>query len=343
MKAIKFTEIGKASLVDVDTPVPASDQVLVEVKSAGICASDIMAFKGLHPYRVPPVITGHEAAGVVVRAGSEIRGIKTGDRVAIEPHAGCGECEFCRSGNYQVCPAKKLIGVGSWIGVFSQYVLATESMCHVMPDGMSFDLGAALEPYCVGLHAVGRAELPPGSTVAVLGCGTIGMMTLLAARQNDPARILVSEISPVKTALALELGAEACVNPAKTDAVEAIREKTAGRGVDCVFITAPTNKIMEDAMKMCRRRGKVVVIATIAGRSEITTGEIQMYERTVVGSAMYNREDYASAMAQWQAGTLGDLGRLITRRIGLEEGPALITAMAEGRRPDDIKNIIAFQ
>ena len=109
MKAIKFSAIGKAEIVDISQPPPAAKQVRVRVKSAGICHSDIMAFNGQHPYRVPPVITGHEASGVIEALGEGVTDFNVGDRVAIEPHYGCGQCEFCRQGHYQVCPDKKLI------------------------------------------------------------------------------------------------------------------------------------------------------------------------------------------------------------------------------------------
>jgi len=142
-------------------PVPAitDTQVLIKIKAAGVCHSDIMAFKGQHPYRVPPVITGHEAAGEVAAVGRAVTRVKPGDRVVIEPHIGCGTCWFCRRKEYNVCPDKRLIGVGTWMGVFAEYAMAEEPMCFRMPDGMSWEEGAAVEPFVVGLHAVRNVEI----------------------------------------------------------------------------------------------------------------------------------------------------------------------------------------
>jgi len=194
MKALRFSHVGRSEIVEISRPIPKPDEVLIRVKAAGICASDIMAFKGKHSYRIPPVITGHELAGEIVERGSGISTLKIGDRVAVEPHIGCGICALCRQGHYNECPNKRLLGVGDWIGAFSEYVVAAEPMCHPMPGTMSFEEGAALEPLCVGLHAVQRANLRIGERIAVLGCGAIGMMTLISGPPSA-LRLSGSEMS----------------------------------------------------------------------------------------------------------------------------------------------------
>lgn len=342
MLAIEFSKIHEAQIVEVTKPEPAAGQVLVKVKNAGICHSDIMAYNGQHPYRVPPVITGHEAAGEVVTVGTGITALAVGDRVAIEPHAGCGNCDGCQRGFYHICSNKKLIGVGSWIGVFAEFVIADESMCHKMPTEMDYETGALLEPYCVGLHAANLAEITENDSVAILGCGTIGMMTLLAARQFDPKNIIISDLSETKRELALSKGASHAVDPKETDPVTFVSDHTDGRGADVVCITAPNKQVINQALRMTRRKGKVVLIATLPGDTEITTGEIQMHERMIMGSAMYNNHDYETAIKQWQQGKLDDLKHFISRRIELPEAPQLISEMAEGKGGEAIKNMICF-
>lgn len=342
MQAIEFSEIGKAHVVDVQKPEPAAGQVRVRVKNAGICHSDIMAFNGQHPYRVPPVITGHEAAGVVDAVGDGVASLAAGDRVAIEPHAGCGHCDGCRRGHYHICTNKKLIGVGTWIGVFAEFVVADESMCHKMPEGMDYETGALLEPYCVGLHAAGLADIKEGDGVAILGCGTIGMMTLLAVGQYKPGTVVISDLSASKRELALSMGASQAVNPSETEPVDFVRDCTNGYGADIVFVTAPSKQVINQALQMTRRKGKVVLIATLPGDTEITTGEIQMHERMIMGSAMYNRNDYETAILQWQQGKLNNLKKFISKRIPLSEAPQLITQMAGGASGEAIKNMISF-
>lgn len=342
MQAIEFSEIGKAHIVEVQKPEPKVGQVRVRVIKAGICHSDIMAFKGQHPYRVPPVITGHEAAGEVDAVGEGVASLALGDRVAIEPHSGCGQCDGCHRGYYHICSNKKLIGVGSWIGTFSEFVVADESMCHRMPDGMDYEIGALLEPYCVGLHAAGLANIKEGDGVAILGCGTIGMMTLMAVGHYNPGNAIISDLSSSKRQLALSIGADSAVNPVETDPVTFVRDCTGGYGVDIVFVTAPHKQVINQALQMTRRKGKVVLIATLSGDTEITTGEIQMHERMIMGSAMYNRHDYETAMHQWKQGKLDPLKRLISNRISLLEAPEFIVEMAGGKGGEAIKNLISF-
>ena len=342
MQAIEFSEIGKAHIVEVQKPEPSAGQVRVRVKNAGICHSDIMAFNGQHPYRVPPVITGHEAAGEVDAVGERVSSLAVGNQVAIEPHAGCGQCDVCRRGHYNVCTNKKLIGVGSWIGAFAEYVVADESMCHRMPEGMDYETGALLEPYCVGLHAADLADIKKGDGVAILGCGTIGMMTLMAVMQHNLETVIISELSAAKRKLALSLGANDTVNSAETDPVSYVKDRTNEYGADIVFVTAPNKQVINQALRMTRRKGKVVLVATLTGDTEITTGEIQMHERMIMGSAMYIRTDYEKAMHQWRQGRLDGLKKLISRRIGLQEAPHLIAEMAGGKRGEDIKNMICF-
>jgi len=342
MKAIEFSAIGKAAIVQVSQPVPTAKQVLVAVKSAGICHSDIMAFNGQHPYRVPPVITGHEASGVIAAVGKGVTAFNVGDRVAIEPHEGCGQCEFCRKGHYNVCPDKKLIGVGAWIGVFAEYVVAGEAMCHKMPDGMSHETGAMIEPYCVGLHAARRAGIDGGDSVAVLGCGTIGMMTLISVMQVDPGKVFVTDLSATKRDLAAALGVGSAVDPTEKDPVKFVHGSTGGEGVDYVFVTAPNKTVLNQALRMCKRRGRVILIATIPGDTEITTAEIQMHERTILGSAMYDRKDYEIAIEQWRQNRLIAFEKLVSNRITIADAPVVISEMARGDRVEDIKNIIHF-
>lgn len=341
MKAIEFKSVEKAEIVEVERPVPGDGELLIRLKTAGICHSDIMSYEGLHPYRIPPIITGHEAAGVVEAAGENVSSLKKGDRVAIEPHGGCGVCEFCIKGDYNVCPEKKLIGVGDWTGTFAEYFIATEEMCHKMPDQMSFETGAMLEPYCVGLHAVQKADIFKGATVAILGCGTIGMMTLLSVRQaTEASQVIISDLSVAKRSLAPEIGADMVIDPRAENLVEFVMDATDGRGVDFVFQTAPDTTLVDEALQILKRQGKLVMVALLPGEFQFDMSKVQLFERELVGTAMYNLKDYQTAIEQWRAGKLENLKKLVSNRITLDQGPEIIDGMANKKRLDDVKNII---
>ncbi|MBS1117630.1 MAG: sorbitol dehydrogenase [candidate division NC10 bacterium] len=343
MKAMKFPEAGKAEIVEVPVPTPGPGEVLVRVRATGICASDVAAFKGTHNFRRPPVITGHELAGEIVTLGQDVTGLRVGDRVALEPHVGCGHCDYCRQDNYHECPEKRFVGVGEWIGAFAEYVVATDSMCHTIPGRMPFDEAAMLEPFCVGLHAVRRADLRMGETVAILGVGTIGMMTLLAARCGGPGWTVVTDPSAAKRELAIRCGADVALDPAREDAAAAILKATGGRGVDVVFVAAAAPGVLDQAVNVCRRMGRIVIIASFFSGGGVEAKLVQQREQTVLGTSMYTGVDYRLAIRLWEQGRLGQFHTLVSERIRLDHAPEAVVALAAGKRPDNIKTIIEFE
>ena len=341
MKAMRFPEAGRAEIVEVPRPVPAEGEVLVRVRAAGICHSDVAAYLGKHNFRCPPVITGHELAGEVVQLGPAVRQVREGARVAIEPHVGCGQCVYCRRGAYHECPGKRFVGVGDWIGAFAEYTLATESMCHALPEGMTYEEGAALEPFCVGLHAVRLARIQMGERVAILGVGTIGMMTLLAVRLAAPGQIIVSDPSPPKRELAVRLGADLALDPTAQDILEGVRAATDGHGADVVFICVARDEVLAQAVEATRRIGRLVIIASFFQGGPLPARAIQSRERTVIGSSMYTADDYQLAIRLWQKGLL-PLSTLISERISLAQAPEAVAAFARNAKPDAVKTVIRF-
>jgi L-iditol 2-dehydrogenase len=343
MKAMRFPEAGKAEIVEVPVPTPGPGEVLVKVQAAGICASDVAAFKGTHNFRRPPVITGHELAGEIVTRGPGVAGCRIGDRVALEPHVGCGRCAYCREDNYHECPEKRFVGVGEWIGAFAEYLVATESMCHPIPARMPFEHGAMLEPFCVGLHAVRRADLRMGETVAILGVGTIGMMTFLAARCGGPGWTVVTDPSAAKRDLARRCGADLALDPAREDPTTAILQATGGRGVDVVFVAAAAPGVLDQAVNVCRRMGRVVIIASFFTGGGVEARIVQQREQAVLGTSMYTGVDYRLAIRLWEQGRLDPFPSLVSERIRLDQAPEAVAALAAGKQPDNIKTIIRFE
>jgi L-iditol 2-dehydrogenase len=342
MNAMRFPRAGQAEIVDVPIPAPNAHEVLVKVKAAGICASDVAAFKGTHNFRRPPVITGHELAGEVVKLGANVTRVQVDDRVALEPHVGCGHCFYCRQDHYHECPEKRFVGVGEWIGAFAEYLVATDSMCHPIPAHMPFEEAAMLEPFCVGLHAVRRADLRIGETVAILGVGTIGMMTLIAARCSGPSWTVVTDLSEAKRDLALRCGADVALDPTRDEPVAAILKATGGMGVDVVFVAASAPGVLEQAVSACRRMGRLVIIASFFTGGGVEARLVQQREQTVLGSSMYTGVDYRLAIRLWEQRRLDPFPSLVSERIELAQAPAAVTALAGGERPDNIKTIIRF-
>jgi threonine dehydrogenase-like Zn-dependent dehydrogenase len=220
--------------------------------------------------------------------------------------------------------------------------VAIEAMCHPIPDQMSFDEGVMLEPLCVGLHATRRAELKLGERVAILGVGTIGMMTFLCVRCCGPGWMAVSDPSGFKRETALRLGADLAVNPAQADPVQEIVKATDGLGADVVFVAVALDPVLQQALLACRRMGRLVIIASFFTGGALGARHLQVRERHAIGTSMYTADDYRLAIHLWERGHFPELSSLIAERITLEQAPATIAALAYSEQSDTIKVIIRF-
>ena len=232
MKAMVMTDIGRIEPGRLPVPSPGPGEALIRVKSVGICGSDVHYFHdgGSGDCKVePPFLVGHECAGEVVGLGEGVQGLCVGDRVALEPGIPCGKCEMCMTGRYNLCPDVVFFATPPVQGVLCEYVAHPASLCFKLPDTLDFEEGALIEPLAVGFHAglLGGARV--GKSAAVLGSGCIGLVTLLAIRAMGVTEIYMSDVLDNRLAVAEKLGA-VTVNAAKEDAVQAILEKTQGRG-----------------------------------------------------------------------------------------------------------------
>lgn len=343
MKALLFPAVDEYQYIETDIPEMADDQVLLQVKETGVCHGDILAFTGKHPYRIPPLVSGHEMGGIVVSVGKDVTDFKVGDRVAVEPQIGCGVCEFCRKGDYNVCADKRMIGVDGWSGTYGEYVVAYPSMCMKIPNSMSYEESALIEPFCVGVHAVSLADLHIGDTAAVLGGGTIGNMVLTALTQKELSEVFCSDLSEKKNENSLKRGATVALNPKHGNIVDEVLRQTSGSGVDAVFVTSSYPGVMDDALRICKKKGVVVLIAFLDSTIKLNTvGLIQQGERRIVGSNSYTMKDYRWVLEQYGKGTL-DLKSLITKKVPFSEGGAVIKEMAHGLLPDEIKVMISME
>ena len=176
-----------------DMPEPqitAGNMVKIQVKATGICGSEVHAYHGRHAWRVPPLVSGHEFAGIICEVGNDVTAYKVGDRVTAEPQYGCGHCDLCESGNYNLCADKKILGATYWSGSFGEYVVVPEQCVIPLASNVSFEQGALIEPLAVGMHAVRTHEVGRDSTIAVIGCGTIGLGVILSAGCYAPEKII---------------------------------------------------------------------------------------------------------------------------------------------------------
>jgi len=238
---------------------PGPDDLLIETRYAGICGSDLHAFKGLHPFRKPPVILGHELSGTVVDIGKEVRGFRPGERVTVMPLLACKKCQHCQMGDENICLNKRVPGIEGWLGSFAQYFLSKPSITYKLGENTGLDLGALAEPLAVGIHSVfQRGSVEAGSRVLVLGAGTIGILTALAAKMAGAKEIVVTDLFDFNLRVTRELCGAQSYN-AKTEGLEEIILKDFPQKFDVTFLCSGAPKTVTQAFLLTRRGGRIVV------------------------------------------------------------------------------------
>lgn len=262
-RAAFMTGLKQMEIREIPVPEPKEKEVLVKLEYVGICGSDV------HYYEHGKIgdfivngdfILGHECAGTVVAIGKGVKQLQVGDRVALEPGVTCGQCEFCKSGRYNLCPDVEFLATPPYHGCFENYIAFPENMAFKLPSSITTREGALVEPLSVGMHAAKQGGVTLGSSVVILGAGCIGLTTLLASKAFGAIDITVVDVIPKRLDKALELGATRVINAAEMDAVKLIYELTDGEGVDVVMETAGAVKTVQQTAYMVKRGGTVVLV-----------------------------------------------------------------------------------
>ncbi len=263
--------VGNIELRDVPVPKPASNEVLILVKAAGVCGTDIHVKYDEFPYW-PPVILGHEFSGVIVEVGKDVTDFKVGDRVVGEPHnKACGKCYLCRTGNIQICPSKRSIGWGI-DGAFTKYLVMPDHLLHIIPDNVSFEEAALVEPTCNVVHDVlERGRVEPEDFVVVFGPGPIGLLAAMVARAEGAREVVIigtPKDEELRLPVARELGFTEVLNLAEVNPIERIMELTNGRGADLVVEASGAEPAINQSIEVVRKKGRITVIG-MTGKEDI--------------------------------------------------------------------------
>lgn len=304
-----------------DVPEPEllrATDVKIQVKVTGICGSEVHAYHGQHPWRVPPLVSGHEFSGVVAAVGSAVTTCKPGDRVTAEPQYGCGRCQECKSGHYNLCPEKKILGASGWSGSFGEYVVVPQQCIVPLPESVSFEEGALIEPLAVGMHAVRAHHVDSTKSVAVIGCGTIGLGTVLSAACFKPKLLIGIDVVDFNLEKALTMGAHYGFNSLQNNVAQKIWELTEGRGVDVTFLAFGNDACVRQAAEITRRAGVISEIAIMNKEVKASFDLIQVKELHVDGSNMYVRDDYEAVLAHIADGSMKPEG-FVTKRFPIEQ------------------------
>ena len=313
-------------LETVPDPVPEPDEVKLRIDYCGICATDIEeylygpVFISAEPNPITgkgmPMIVGHEMTGTVVETGSEVADVRAGDRVVINGCLTCGQCRWCTSGAEAQCPA--LAGVAFAIdGGLAEQMVWKASQVVKLPDNVSSEEAALVEPSSVAMHAVRRSRLQEGERAVVLGVGTVGMMAMQEAKALG-ARVFAVDRRRMSLDLAAQLGAEAVINPDTQDAGEALRDLTDGDGPDVIIDAAGGPGTPALATQWVRAGGRVLLVAIFTAKTEIDFNSVVGREVEVVGSLAYQQRDVEEVVSMISSGAI-KTAPLVSDRIGLED------------------------
>lgn len=335
MRQVVLASVGEVMLEDAQLPEPGPRELRVRAEAVGICGSDLHALSGNHPFIELPVVPGHEAAGLVDAVGEEVSDFAVGDPVLLEPNLIDGSCEYCRSGRYNLCEHLVVVGCQA-AGALAEAFVAPAERFHRIPEGMSMTAAALVEPLSTATHAIRMAGDVRGRTVAVLGAGSIGLLTMLAARAAEARAVAVTDPVAAKRALALELGADLAIDPSDADAVEQVRRGLPWRP-DAVFDCVASQSSIVQAIALALKGGTVVVEGVPRGPVEIPLHLVQDRELRLQGTAMYIREDVERAMALVGDGLIPS-DRLITAEFPLAQAAeAFRTAGAGAQGTPSVK------
>ena len=308
MLALVFTAPNTVELQEVPTPEPAAGEQLIRVDAVGICGSELHGIRSTD-FRTPPLVMGHEFGGTTA----------DGRRVTVNPLLSCGECDLCRRGLAHLCRERGIIGIAR-PGAFAEYVSVPESAIHELPDGMSFETAAMIEPLANAVHAVGLAAPEPGCRIAVLGAGTIGLVTLSVARRHTD-QVVVADLSADRLRLAERLGASA------------VTDELAGE-FDVIIDAVGAAATHEASVRHLRRGGRAVWLGLLSSDPGFDGQQIVRDEKLVTGSYCYTPDDFTASI---ELAATADLDW--TTSFPLTLGDKIFTELAGGRQ-DVVKALL---
>lgn len=344
IKAAVMHGIDDVRIEEVDFPQMKAGEVLIKMKSVGVCGSDVHYYKHgkIGSYIVKkPMILGHECAGEIVEVASDVKNFKPGDRVAIEPGYTCRKCVYCKTGRYNLCPDVTFMATPPIDGAYVEYVAWPSDFVFHLPDNMTYDHGALMEPLAVGMHAVRRSRLKPGEPVLILGAGTIGLVTLLSAKAAGAGEIVVADLEDIRLKTAQKLGATKVIYAQRENVHEVIKDFTHGFGMEVVFETAGSVPTTQQTIELAARGGRIVWVG-LAGEDRFPMPVLQAIDKEldIMGIFRYANV-YPYAIQLVSTGRM-NIDPLVTHRYNLEDVKEALEVAYE-RRDGAVKVMVDIE
>lgn len=312
-----MTAPGVIEFREVPVPQPGPGEVLVKIKRIGICGSDIHVYHGKHPFTSYPVTQGHEVSGRIAALGEGVTGLSVGQKVTIEPQVVCGKCYPCRHGKYNLCEELKVMGFQT-TGTASEYFAVASEKITPIPEGMTYNEGAMLEPLAVTVHAARRFPEMKGAKVAILGCGPIGILLAQSCKALGAEAVMITDISEPRLELARTCGVDFAVNTGKRDFGEAMVECFGPDKADVIYDCAGNDITMGQAIKYARKGSKIILVAVYAGMATVDLAVLNDHELDLDTTMMYRHEDYVEAIKLVNEGKI-QLKPLMTKHFAFKD------------------------
>jgi L-iditol 2-dehydrogenase len=294
MQALLLKNYKELELTDMPVPEIGADDLLIKVSACGICGSDVHGYDGSTGRRIPPLVMGHEAAGVVAGAGAAVKGFKEGDRVTFDSTVSCGACFFCKRGQINLCDNRQVLGVscGDYRrhGAFAEYVSVPARISYKLPDTLKFEHAALIEAVSVAVHAVGLPRIHLGDSAVVVGSGMIGLLVIQALRLAGCGKIIAVDLDDVKLEKAKGVGADFGLNPKSVNIPDAVRELTGGRGVDHAMEVVGATEPIRTSIASTRKGGTVTLVGNLSPKVEIELQSVVTRQITLYGSCASSGE-----------------------------------------------------
>lgn len=323
MRALLLTEYKRLEIATVPQPAIGPDDVLVGVRACGICGSDVHGYDGHTGRRIPPLIMGHEAAGVVAEIGANVNQFRPGDRVTFDSTVYCGKCFYCRRGDINLCDDRNVLGVSCTDyrrhGAFAEFVSVPQRSIYPLPESLSFEQAAMAEPVSIAFHAVSRARMKLGDSVVVVGAGMMGQLVIQTLRLAGCGKLIAVDLDDRKLELARNFGADETVNADSPNLQSRVLELTEGRGAAVAFEIVGADAPFQTAVSSLRKGGALALVGNLSPKVELQLQRVVTREITLIGICGSCGEYPASidAMAHGRI----DVTSFLSACAPLEEGP----------------------
>lgn len=332
MKALVLTESKNLEYITVDDPQPADNEVLVRIRTCGICGSDVHGYDGSTGRRIPPIIMGHEAAGEIAAISSSVRNWNIGDRVTFDSTIFCNDCDYCHKGMVNLCSNRRVLGVSCkdyrQNGAFAEYVAIPQHILYKLPDEVSFEQACLVEPLSIAFHAVGLTPIELNDSVVVVGAGMIGLLVIQTLRLVGCGNIIAVDIDKEKLKLAKKMGADHCLLSNKELIRDQILDITNGNGADITFDVVGINYSFEVALEGLKKGGHCTLVGNLSPSVELPLQSIVTKQIRLQGSCASSGE--YQACLDMIARKAVDIDFLISKIVPLEEGKKWFDILFKG-------------